>query len=205
MRVLALDISSKTGWALLEGEAGKANPVIVDRGLVELGAPIVAFGEYPSCYLLAAEAQAANLAQLSARFDPDMVVIEETNLGKSRYVQKFLEFLHCTTLRELRNVKQIPVYISSSNWRSALGLQMSKEDKKNNGKLSKAKRIAAQEGKKLDKAGLGIKGRIGKKHLSVRYVNAHFGLNLKMKDNDVADAICLGTAYLVGANLCDGE
>jgi hypothetical protein len=41
------------------------------------------------------------------------------------------------------------------------------------------------------------RGKIGKKHLSVRYVNDIFGLDFKIKDNDIADSICLASSYFI--------
>ncbi len=41
-----------------------------------------------------------------------------------------------------------------------------------------------------------VKGKIDAKTLSVNYVNEYFNLNFKKKDNDVADSICLGLAFI---------
>lgn len=41
-----------------------------------------------------------------------------------------------------------------------------------------------------------VAGKIGVKNLSVELVNELFDLKFKKKDNDIADAICLGVAYL---------
>jgi len=200
LKLLALDISSHTGWAVFED--GK----LVRHGLIELDAPVLSFGNYPYTYVRAAQTQVRAILKLFHAEKPDQVCTEETNLGKNRYSQKFLEFLHCKFVESLDDVG-MPVlsYISSSAWRSTLGLSMSKEDKKNNSKLRKAAKSAVSAGKKLDKKALGIKGKVNKKHLAVRYANATFGLNLKMKDNDIADAICLGQAFLNGATICDGQ
>ena len=201
MRVLGLDISSKAGWAFREGD----QPIAF--GAVKLDHPIISYGEYPWNYDVASETMATKLYELIQRFTPDVVVIEETNLGKSRYAQKSLEFTHKAILQKIHHAR-FPgkvIYLSSSSWRQALGLQMSKEDKKNNAKLSKAKKIAAEYGTKLDKKELGVRGKINKKHLALRYVNETFGLSLKVKDNDAADAICLVAAYLTGKAVpCDG-
>lgn len=205
MKVLGLDLSSKSGWAVIEKHSDSGNH-LSDLGLIELGTPILGFGNYPWSYVAAAKKQAEAVAALVAKTLPDIIVIEETNLGKNRYSQKFLEFLHLTLLQTIPDgFKRQVVYISSSAWRSALMLSMSAADRKNNTKLSKAKKTAAQAGAKLDKKALGIKGRINKKHLAVRYVNATYDLQLKMKDNDIADAICLATAYLAGADTCNGQ
>ena len=134
-----------------------------------------------------------------------MYVIEETNGSRARYTQKILEYIHCLFLDrffELKNslfdFPQEVIYISTSMWRKAIGIVMSKEDKKNNSKILKAKK----EGR--SKTDLGIRGKVTTKHLSVRHVNDKFGLNLKLKNNNEADSICLAEAYLAGAVRADG-
>ena len=204
MRVLALDLSSKTGWAHFEQNGTERK--LVEYGLIQLDRPILDFyKEYPWNYYRAAGWQGLNINDLVKRIGPEVIVIEETNRGKNRYTQKFLEFVHCRVLEQPYVNSRRVVYISSGVWRKKLDMSLSAEDRKNNTKLSKAKRYAAVTGQKLDKTSIGVKGRIGKKHLAVRYTNATYGLNLKMKDNDIADAICLGTAFLEGAEICDGR
>jgi Holliday junction resolvasome RuvABC endonuclease subunit len=176
---------------------------------VPLPAALARWG-YPQAYVEVAYDMARKFLALVDQHRPDVIVIEETNLGKNRYSQKMLEFLHCAFAERFlnRETKPVPdpkiVYLSSSSWRHALGLQMSKEDKRNNAKLSKAKRNAALYGTKLDKAALGIRGRVNKKHVAIRFVNSTYGLALLVKDDDIADAICLGLAYFQNAAQCDG-
>jgi hypothetical protein len=67
-----------------------------------------------------------------------------------------------------------------SQWRKILEMRLSKDQKENNKLVSK-----------------GVKrGRVTKKHLSVNMTNTKFGLKLKLKDNDISDAILLGLAYI---------
>lgn len=217
MKILALDISTKTGWATFETEpiawAGNGWDVakghkLTNCGLIKLPQKIHEYGQYPWSYLNAASAMAQLLLQLANQVKPDAIIIEETNKAKARYTQKALEWIHCCLLdRLLDNLsRSVPVYyISSSEWRKTLGLVMSKEDKKNNKALKTAKKLAEATGKKLNKAELGIKGSVTKKHVAIRYVNANFGLDMKVKDNDICDAICLGVAYLRDAKICDGK
>jgi Holliday junction resolvasome RuvABC endonuclease subunit len=208
-RVLALDISTKAGYAVVFNAAGPGEtpaPSLEKHGRLELEAPVLSFGSkvYPWNYLRACSQMALRLFALIRDETPDVIVIEETNLGKSRYAQKILEWIHCALLISLENNSYPIVYLSSSSWRQALGLTLTKEDKKNNAKLSKAKRQAATTGGKLDKKALGIRGKVNKKHVALRYVNETYGLKLKVKDNDSADAICLATAYFKNAERCDG-
>jgi len=199
-RVLALDISTKTGWALF------VDGVLVDKGVVRLPKKVCEYGTYPWSYYKATVAIAGMIIDIIGKTAPDAIVIEETNGSRARYTQKILEFLHCQLLTTLdiigEPVKDKLYYVNSSEWRKVIGLQLSKEQKKANAKLSKAAR-ESKDGK-VDKAALGIKGKVTKKHLSVAYANQKYNLTLKVKDNDIADAICLGTAFINGANVCDG-
>lgn len=215
MKVLALDLSTKTGYALfeshfVEGSQRVSEPKLVEHGQVLLGQPILAYGPYPWCFVTAAERIGAGIHELATCYLPDVFVIEETNLGRNRYSQKALEFIHFSVLKEINayfkeiGSKSIIYYISSSSWRKTLGLSLTKEDKKSNTKLSKAKSLAKSRNTKLDKKALGIKGRINKKHIALRFVNHNYNLNFKVKDNDTADAICLGLAYYRNAATCDG-
>lgn len=208
MKVLALDASTHAGWFFLEGEPGDLKPKILDHGLIENEGTIKTFGDYPWSYVHAATNIANQLADLVTRFTPDVVVVEETNLGRARYSQKILEFIHLSLLCQIMAVKVI--YISSSVWRQTIGLSLSREDKKNNNKIYRAKKFARETGFSLaeSKTRLGLKGKgkINKKHVAVRYANELYPeLKFKVKDNDRADALCLGLAYFRGAESCNGE
>jgi hypothetical protein len=175
-------------------------------GLIKNPDKIDTYGKYPWSYLNAASAMGQQILALAHTEKPDVIVIEETNGSRgSRYTQKILEFLHCCILERLVNL-EIPVYyINSSSWRSTLGLVLSKEDKKANKKLKVAKKLSAATGKKLNRTELGIRGIVNKKHIAIRYVNETYCKNFLVKDNDICDAICLGTAYLKGCSICDGK
>lgn len=217
MRALCLDLSTSAGTAVLEGEPGQ-KPELKQRGLLQLENTILSYGSYPFCYWKAANDLKTRVIELLLQADPDVVVIEETNLGKNRYSQKTLEFIHCQIVGELVDWADLKagrrvVYFSSSEWRSNLELILSKEQRKNNDRLRKAKKRAVElqaqgltKGKALAQAKKEflVKGKITKKHLAVNRVNEVFGLNLKIKDNDVADAICLGLALFNNATPCDG-
>src|ERR1017187_3023288 len=207
MKVLALDVSTKTGWAVFDNSDGMP---LIERltkyGLIKNPDKIDTYGKYPWSYLNAASAMGQQILALAHTVKPDVIVIEETNGSRgSRYTQKILEFLHCCILERLVNL-EIPVYyINSSSWRSTLGLVLSKEDKKANKKLKVAKKLSAATGKKLNRTELGIRGIVNKKHIAIRYVNETYCKNFLVKDNDICDAICLGTAYLKGCSICDGK
>lgn len=206
MRVLALDLSTNTGWASLVGELNHRESVTIEK-TGNLEAPPVK-EPYPFNYVNRAMLLAHKLIELVDEIGPDYIIIEETNLGRNRYSQKMLEFIHFA-FNFLWDAEPRPqqrvYYVSSSSWRSNLGLHLTKTDKKQNSRLARAKRKARQSGDKLDRAKLGIRGRINKKHVAIRFVNECFQLQLKVKDNDIADAICLGLSYFNGVTVCDGR
>jgi hypothetical protein len=207
MKVLAVDASTHSGWALLEGEIGDVKPALVAKGLIENDKPVTGFGNFPECYVWASTSMADKLMALVQELKPDMVVIEEVNLGKSRYAQKLLDGIHYWFLRQLQaDYQDKVIYISSSIWRQTLDLRLDSEQRRNNAKLAKAKKLVKETGISIAaaKKKLGIKGKITKKHLAVNRVNEVYELGFKVKHNDTAEAICLGMAYFQHAEPCDG-
>jgi hypothetical protein len=156
---------------------------------------------YPAGYLLAAEAMAYQVFCLVRQHKPDYVVIEETNQGRSRFTQKLLEFTHCILLQMIMKGLGARVhYVSTKDWRDSLSVRLTKDDKRQNARLSRAKRA----GKKLE----GVRGRIKAKRVAVRWANDAFAGQLAapliQKDNDVAEALCLGTAWFRGVDTSNG-
>ncbi len=185
MKIIALDLSSNTGWAKFEFNQFKCD--LLDYGLIELDKKIDYFTSWEDPEIFwnifhSAKAFADNIYDkliLKEEF-PYQVVIERTNLGRQRSSQTFLEWLHFCFLMKMIGSEQELFYLDSSQWRKAVGMLMSKEDKKNNQDVKKGKK----------------RGKITKKHLSVRLVNDLFKdklrAPLKLKDNDISDAILLG-------------
>lgn len=210
VRVLALDMSSRLGYAVYENGKLKDYGVSLADGEV-----LKSHGnqKYPWWLMQNVMAMKDKVRQLVEKYGPDHVVIEETNLGKQRYSQKFLEWLHFNVVAYLhvmvttRGWPQTVTYISSSVWRKTLGLRLSKEDRKNNQKVRKIKNDSAisKELKSQLLKDLGVRGKKTQKHLSCEYVKQKYGFELKVStENDIADAICLGDAYLAGASPCTG-
>lgn len=191
MRALALDLSTKTGFAVFDNEN------LVEYGLLRV--KVMDFnvnldpnksGLYPFNIVDAANEMGHKVASLFLRIKPNEVIIENTVKGRNRHTQRILEFIHKSTLEELRNLGTKPIYLDPSEWRSEIALRLTTEDKNNNRLVSQGKK----------------RGRVTKKHLSVRFANAAYSLSLKIKDNDIADAICLGRAWQSrsGAPVWDG-
>lgn len=197
MRILSLDISSQTGFAFFESSKH------IDSGTIKMEETEISSIKslpYPSSYIKRSERIADLLMEKVRAVSPETIVIEETNKGKARYTQKLLEFIHLQFLQKVtRELPQVRiVYLNTSQWRKTLNIKASKEDKKNNALVNKAKNG------KQSKKDLGVKGKITTKHLAIRFVNQTLGLDLKMKDNNTADAIALNLAYQMGASVVVG-
>lgn len=212
--ILAFDLSTKTGWCLVDLSPLEVyyntNKDIVCRVRVRLGKLLSNDNQacpYPENYLRRAESIAQGVRRVIANSKPDLVVIEETNGSRSRYTQKMLEYIHYAVLQEIRGLGLMGSvrYINTSSWRAMLGLNLSKDDKKRNARLARGLRSGKT------KKDLGIKGKINKKHLAVSYTNDRLvSLTLKMKDNDVAEAMCIAIATAKGiydgrVSFCDGK
>lgn len=225
MKVLALDLSTKTGYALFEDGA----QLIASGCLYTPAFEVFKVQTYPNCLINYAKSVASSVADLVSKTNPDIIVIEETNkTGRfgSRHSQKLLEWVHLLvllTIRELwpEQAEKTILYINTSDWRKKLGLsvlnskkaakpylkQYTALAKAAQGLKGKEKKKALDELKlfKQDLVKRCIHGKIDKKSISVAYVNATFGKSLFKGQNDEADAICLGMAYLNGVRTLQTE
>lgn len=210
MKVLALDLSTKTGWAFFQ------DAQLVAFGLLEKSKSFQDYGEYPYSFISVAQEMIDKISSLIVKKAPDVLIIEETNkTGRfgSRHSQKILEFIHCLLVK--RWGLAIPIkYVNTSDWRKQLKLSVAetkkmakpliKELARLKGEFSKAPKATRKQAKAIldahkktlkDKC---IHGKIDKKSISVAFVNLNFKLALKKGDNDISDAICLGEAYKRG-------
>ena len=174
MVILGLDLSTNSGWSILN------NGQPIGYGL--LSAPDVNNYELVPDYAqvdraLKISEQIRDLIQRTGFID--FIYIEQTNKGQNRISQKQLEMIHFAVLTELRNLGMAPKvrYVDTSAWRKALGIQLNKLQREHN-KLVR---------KKL------ARGKITWKHLAVEWANAKYGINLLLKDDDIADALALAT------------
>lgn len=202
MKVLALDISTKTGWAVLDVSEDRRTVSRVASGTHALLGPAKRSGfKYPWSYVASAE-DFGTWAHETVRIHcPSVVIIEETNGGgrAGRYTQKLLEWFHYALLDKLNFDREFSgrvEYVNTGDWRRQLGLVLGKAEKRQNAALARARRA----GKKLKD----VRGRVTPKHLAVRWANATFGLQLIQKNNDEAEALALGTAWARGAPKCEG-
>lgn len=181
-RLLALDLSTSTGWASFE------DGVLKDYGLLDKvfiqdfnvnahpnNSPL-----YPGNIMEAARQVASLVAEKIEEVKPDGIVIENSTKGRNRHTQRLIEWVHFTVL-ELLASRNLPFsYLDPSQWRKILDIRMSNEDRKNNKEVNAGRK----------------RGKVNKKHLAIRYCNEKYSLNLLVKHDDIADAICLGEAFL---------
>lgn len=199
MRVLALDVSSKTGFATYdEGRPVEWGTLFPDKTTKD-------FGEYPANFVEWAIYTVDRLmTEVVQKYwtSETTIVIEETNgNSKNCYSQKSLEYLHFWLNKRLKEIGAKVVYVRSGEWRKFVEAKLSKEEKSLNAKIS---RIKMQTGKKLAKIDGKVVGRKGRKHVAIRRVEEEFGIELARKQEDVGDALLLGLGFIRGAPTCNG-
>jgi hypothetical protein len=191
-KLLALDISTNTGWALFD-----SNPTsLVAHGLLEVSVEDFNVNNkpetrsiYPRNIKDAADAMALQIYNLCRGYEPSIIVIENTVRGRNRNTQRLLEWIHKSVYDLLGSEFRV-LYLDPSQWRKILELRLSKDDKDHNAQVKKG----------------ATRGKLTQKHLSVRRVNDKYNLMLKLQDNDIADAINLGEAAVSVFNkLTQGE
>lgn len=135
MKILSLDLSTNTGWAIIE------HPKLIGYGRIEVKSD--SFKEvYPFNYVLCAKKIAEIISKIIDQYKPDQVIIEETNrTGKmvSRYSQKQLEFIHFAVIDMLDFKKITPKYIDSMAWQLNVGATLLAEHRAHNKKLASDK------------------------------------------------------------------
>jgi Holliday junction resolvasome RuvABC endonuclease subunit len=195
-RILALDISTKTGFAVLDVQDGSYK--LIDCGtLPKESEPKGNVGIYPVNYLIWADICFNHIFKIIQQYNPDEFVIEETAKGsKNNMSQKILEFIHYKMAKyfddnDFNNCHYPRTYLKTEEWRRICGCCMTNEEKRQNKEIRKQRKNGTKVCKGLDGKRI---GKIGKKHVNVNRANEVFKLNLKLKDEDRADALLLAYA-----------
>jgi len=194
LKILSLDISSKTGWALFEMYDRDARLTEFGR-LDKIDKPD---GVYPFDYVKWADTIWYSIQDLLIRHEPDLVAIEETAIKpkSNPYSQKLLDWVHYRLANYLLEAGVSYRYFRTEEWRRIAGCVMTKEEKKRNSEVSRQKKAKGKGKERViakDENGKVI-GKITRKHVNVRRANELFSLDLKIKDEDIADAALLGWA-----------
>ena len=193
-RVLSLDISTKTGWALMVSD--KSSYVLEAWGHIQKTSE--PDGKYPGNYVDWAYQCFGELVCLVDTHQTTVLVIEETASGsKNIFSQKILEYIHFLMARLIRDTGIKAVYFMTEEWRRLSGCQMSKEESKHNKDVKKYK-DKNNTSIAYDPAGKRI-GKLTRKHINIRRANELFGsyfkTPLRKKDEDTADALLLAYTY----------
>lgn len=216
--ILALDLSTKTGWAVFNKNGSPVSFGLITKTLEWDCAP------YPRNFIEIADKLALDIiAKVKEYPEVTDVVVEEINkpgrMG-SRFSQKILDFLHMSVCRELLKLPVNIRYINTSDWRKKLKLSVAEakkqakpfvqeyERKKKQANLQtdpKIKKQALEELKALKETlkQRCIHGKIDKKSMCVGFCNMKFGLTLKKGDDNQADALAQGLAFMLGCPVVD--
>jgi hypothetical protein len=189
VKILSLDISSKTGWSV--GIAYEDKYELQSYGQIpKVEKPKL---DYPHDYVSWAVQIAKPIIDKIRIERADVIVIEETTKSQNNFSQKILEFTHYLVAEYIIQNGLKSRYFMVGEWREAVGARQTGAESKQN-KLSK--KIKDKTGKKIAKDENGkVLGKITKKHVNVRRVKEIFNLDFKLKDNDTCDGILLGYAY----------
>lgn len=188
MKVLAIDASSHTGWAVIE-----------DNKLISYGKIDVPCQNYD--WPLGIHSWAKDIADkifhLINTTKCDKIIIERANASKFRDSQNVLDWMHFSLIDTLVDEGYYDklLYRDSSCWRKLVEIKLTKEQKKQNKMAKEAsnkKQILKVDGKR--------KGKITKKHLAILKVKELYNIEFKLKDNDIAEAILLGHSYFINPN-----
>lgn len=135
MKVLGLDLSTKTGWSVLDRAPDGS------IGLVEYGRLVVlpdSSVEYPFNMIECSKSIANKLSVIAELHSPNAIIIEETNKGKNRFSQKQLEFIHFAVAEKLRGQRLI--YVDTSAWRKTLNVNLNGDELQQRKDFKTAKR-----------------------------------------------------------------
>lgn len=220
MKILALDVSIRTGGAVFDTDSPKLlidafnidykkksplssnrmekpaaakvkkrNGITVKRNTTKYDP-----SNHPQDFISFVEMYTDEVYLKIKQIYPKVVVIEQTNKGRDRWRQKLLEWIHLTLIKKIYNdfpKEELTIhYLDTIEWHRILNMKLSKEDRKQN-KDIRIHNKNRKEGESI------ARGLTDDKDLAIRFVKETFGYDLMMKENDIADAICMGCAYLV--------
>ena len=220
MKILGLDMSTRTGWALLDfDEEGieileygnvdmkKHTPLsntreIEGRRTKKIAKVYDNSNQPEDFYDFVVNQYVPKLIDLIKLCEPSVIVIEQTNKGRNRWHQKLLEWLHLELYRQIKNSIRVASYsitpkveyIDTSEWRAYLGIHLSKDDRKQNRGVRRTRKKLQDGGDKNPRAGGSL---TNIKHVAIYYIKNTFDISLKVKENDIAEAICIAVAWSI--------
>jgi len=189
MKILSFDTSTKSGWCFSECDSSNFK-IIASGAIPKRSEPDF---DYPLSYYIWAKDCFGDLLKIIEKYPNfDILVLEETVKSRNSFSQKILEFIHFQLINFIVNNSIKSHYYRPSEWRKIVGASLTKSEKEKNKEVRKEHK----KGNKVvkDEAGKRI-GLVGKKNVSVRFINEYFGLKFKRKDEDECESIALGLAY----------
>jgi len=192
-RILALDISTKTGYCV----AMSSDEGIHLESHGQIPKVECPDERYPDSYVSWAYTCYEAIEKLFNEYAPDVLIVEETTRSKNSFSQKILEFCHFLVAKLIKETGIKCVYFQTGDWRKEVGSYMNEEERQHNkevkGYKKKNKTAVAYDinGKRV--------GMIGKKHVTIRLINQVFGKFFKepmrKKNEDECDAMALALCY----------
>lgn len=187
--LLSLDLSTTcTGWSVFNIETQE----LITYGTVK--GKTFKDTSTQRATLKKLEHMAESLLNIIENYKPHYIVIEEIAGSKNRIGQKTLDMAHGILWKCIEKYLDLVYYYDvtgKNGWRFDLELKLSEEDKANN-----------KEAKKMN-PGLSKASQLpvyNAKDLAARYANAQYNLSLDPQenqyDNDIADSISMGCAFL---------
>lgn len=210
MIVLTLDLSTRTGGAVFDTASSELLIDVFDidkKGESPLSTNTMLKGEtkkarkrkaiatrydpsnHPLDFLIFVDTFTDLIFNKVKEIKPDRIVVEQTNKGRDRWRQKLIEWIHQSLMTKLALDDYNITYIDTIEWRRLLDLKLSAQNRKDNKLIREYNR-----NKKPDEEG--AVGIVDEKDLAINFVEKTLGYKLKKKENDIADAICIGLAYL---------
>jgi Holliday junction resolvasome RuvABC endonuclease subunit len=191
VKILSFDTSTKSGWCFSECDSDSFK-IIASGAIPKRSEPQLV---YPQSYYVWAKDCYQDLMAIIKNYpDFDVLVLEETVKSRNSFSQKILEFIHFQLVEFIVNNQIKSKYYRPSEWRKIVGASLTKTEKEKNKQVRKEHK----KGNKVvkDESGKRI-GLVGKKNVSIRFINEYFGLNFKRKNEDEAEAICLSLAHWI--------
>ena len=200
MKYLALDLSTKTGYAVFDGDT------LIEYGLIKsekkshYKSDVKSYKDlgdnYPLNFINTAKEVTRMCKEVYTQHKCEFAVIEHTETGKARLSQRLLEWINYAVANEFLE-RGIPIkYLFVSEWRNATKcyLKYWPEHKLWNTKINKlkAKATPTKSGAKIAKIDGKIVTKVDQKKLSIIIANEAYGITIK--DDNIADAINLGRA-----------
>jgi Holliday junction resolvasome RuvABC endonuclease subunit len=194
-RILSIDLSSKSGWCF--AWCTSDNLILQDYGQIpKIEQPDET---YPGAFVSWAYLIFNKVEELIERFQPEVLVIEETCGGsKNAMSQKILEFGHFLLAKFIQETGIKHIYLMTGEWRKEIGSYMNSAEKQRNKEIKEYKKkhntVLAR-----DRVTGKVVGRVDKKKVTIRLINDIFKDSLRKplgpSEDDTADAIGLAYCY----------